>query len=388
MSLSRKPPMIVATHPPGPAAAGLLLLAAASVAPLFLEQPPVQALSPPPQAAARVASKLVVLSVLLGVVALRAWLDRRSNDSAMVTLAIAALAAALTAVHWYLIDRDPARSAWQQQLYRDILNHEAVAPHVYRPLPYGFTRTLERLTGDERFSAVLYRWFFTYWFLWCYYRFARLFAAPGRALAMLVVLIPLYPMSIAFYWGQLTDPVSHTLFALALIYAIEDRYWLLALTLGLGVVAKETIALMVPAYWACYCKQGWSAVGKAIGLGAVCLGAFLAIRLPLGWQPGFGTINGTTGLMIGTNLGIGEPLYESRLPRYQNYLQPVLFVGLFLPFIAWRWRDIDGRLKALFLTLVPLLLLSNLCFGWMYESRNYVPLLPLLTTMAFFGARR
>jgi hypothetical protein len=36
----------------------------------------------------------------------------------------------------------------------------------------------------------------------------------------------------------------------------------------------------------------------------------------------------------------------------------------------------------LFLTLVPLVLASNLCFGWMYESRNYLPLVPLLATMA------
>lgn len=91
--------------------------------------------------------------------------------------------------------------------------------------------------------------------------------------------------------------------------------------------------------------------------------------------------------MIGTNLGFGEPLYESQAPGYQNYLQPLLFAGIFLPFIALRWRAIDARLKAIFLTLVPLLLASNLCFGWMYESRNYLPLLPLLTTMAFWQRR-
>jgi hypothetical protein len=36
----------------------------------------------------------------------------------------------------------------------------------------------------------------------------------------------------------------------------------------------------------------------------------------------------------------------------------------------------------MFLVLMPLLLASNLCFGWLYESRNYVPLLPLLTALA------
>jgi hypothetical protein len=49
---------------------------------------------------------------------------------------------------------------------------------------------------------------------------------------------------------------------------------------------------------------------------------------------------------------------------------------------VWGWRRIDRRLQAICCTLVPLLLLSNLCFGWLYESRNYMPLIPLLATMA------
>src|SRR5439155_13195230 len=136
---------------------------------------------------------------------------------------------------------------------------------------------------------------------------------------------------IAYYQGQLTDPLGHTLFVLAMIYTVQDRFLLLALTVALGVLAKETIMLMVPAYWACSWRRGWTAVGKSVTLGLVCLVAFLSARLPLGWRPGYGDINGTAGLMIGTNLGIGEPLYHGAAPAYQNYLQPFLFVGLFIP---------------------------------------------------------
>ena len=39
-------------------------------------------------------------------------------------------------------------------------------------------------------------------------------------------------------------------------------------------------------------------------------------------------------------------------------------------------------MRALFLVVTPLLLLSNVCFGWLYELRNYIPLVPLLATMA------
>jgi hypothetical protein len=86
--------------------------------------------------------------------------------------------------------------------------------------------------------------------------------------------------------------------------------------------------------------------------------------------------------MAGTNLGIGEPIAYSTVPFRENYLQPALFVGSFLPLIALRWRRLDHRLKGLCLTVVPLVLLSSLCYSWLYESRNYVPLLPLLATMA------
>jgi hypothetical protein len=117
----------------------------------------------------------------------------------------------------------------------------------------------------------------------------------------------------------------------------------------------------------------------------VCVAAYLAARLPLGWSLGYGSINGTERLMIGDNLGIGEPLYQPAAPIIFNYLHPLLFVGSFLPLIAWHWRRIDVRLRALYLVLTPLLLFSNLCFGWMYESRNYVPLLPLQAIMVLQG---
>ena len=61
---------------------------------------------------------------------------------------------------------------------------------------------------------------------------------------------------------------------------------------------------------------------------------------------------------------------------------PLLFVAPFVPLIAWNWRATDVRLRRMAVTLTPLVLVCNLCFGWLYESRNYVPLLPLLTTMA------
>jgi hypothetical protein len=127
---------------------------------------------------------------------------------------------------------------------------------------------------------------------------------------------------------------------------------------------------------------------KTSVLTMACVAAFLGTRLPLGWQPGNSDLNGLNGLMIGTNLGFGKPVAKTPVPLYQNYLHPFWFVGPFVPFIAWHWQFLDRRLRVMLLTLTPTLLLSNLCFSWMYESRNYMPLVPLHATAALAFPRR
>src|SRR5262249_21253888 len=152
--------------------------------------------------------------------------------------------------------------------------------------------------------------------------------------------------SIWYYAGQPTDPVSHFLFTLSLIYLVGDCWALLAVSLALGVVAKETIVLLVPAYLACYWRRGLPALVKVSLLGAACVAAFLATRLPWGWRPGQQSINGTEELMIASNLGLPGARYGPAAPLALCYLQPALFVVPFLPTIVLRRREIDPRLKA------------------------------------------
>jgi hypothetical protein len=367
---------------------GLLLVAALSLPPLLFEHPEVKPVEPYQSAVAAWGSKALVLAAMLGTIAFAAWAIRDDDPWALrLVLPLALMAGLMTAWHWYWRDRVAFIADWQREMYFDILNRQRDAPHQFRALPYGFARSLEHVTGDWAFSCAAYRWFFTYWFVWGCYRFARLWLPAALSLVTLLPVGLLYPLSIWYYLGQLTDPLSHALFVFALICTVRDRTALLAASLALGVLAKETVVLMVPAYWACYWRGGWRPLLKAAALGAACLAAFLAARLPYGWYPGYEKINGTEQLMILDNLGIGERHYTAAAPLFQNYLQPALFVLPFVPFIAWGWRRLDGRLKALCLTLTPLLLLSNLCFGWMYESRNYMPLLPLLGTAALLASR-
>jgi hypothetical protein len=376
-----------------PAALGMTLLALAALPPLFLQEGPADFFSPFSTQSLTWALRALVVLALVGTLAYRAFLDRADDPAAgRNMLLFAALAAGMTLVHWAEVDRDPVRAEWQARYYLGILDHSADAPHRYRPLPYGFTRLVEWLTRDWGLACVLYRWFFMTWFVWAAHRLARLVLPPGPALLTLLPLGLLYPLSVLRYFGQLTDPLSHFLLVLGLIYALEDRPWALAGALALGMLAKETAVLLVPTYFAVVLvpreREGMVArLPRALlvscALGLVATAAFLAARLPLGWRPGFGALNGTTGLMVGTNLGLtDEPVAVTGVPLIEHYLHPILFVGLFLPPIVLGWRRIPPRVRAACAVLVPLLLVCNLCFGWLYESRNYLPAVPLLATAA------
>ena len=57
------------------------------------------------------------------------------------------------------------------------------------------------------------------------------------------MVLPLYyPLSVQYYLGQLTDPVSHALFVLALICVVQDRWITLAAALAFQAVAADSTA--------------------------------------------------------------------------------------------------------------------------------------------------
>jgi hypothetical protein len=334
---------------------------------------------------------VAVALALVAIVGLRVVLDSLQNTprEGIVTLGLAGLALFFGIVHYLLVDRNPIPHAWQRDLYLGLLNHTSSPPHQFRPLPYGFARLLEHLTHHLEFACFATRVFFSFWFLWASYRLARRYLPIGRSLLVIGLVAALYPLSVARYLGQLTDPLSHFLFVLGILAILEDRPVTLAAALFLGVLAKETAVLLVPAYLVCRCEQGLRAVAVTLALGLVALVAFLGTRMPLGWRPGAESLNGA-GLMIGTNLGLGTPIAWSGVSLAENLLHPVLFLAPFLLVLLWRWRSLDTILCRASLVLTPLVLASNLAFGWLYESRNYLPLVPLLATTVLVsgGGRR
>jgi hypothetical protein len=387
---------------PGLAIAGLSLIAIIGLAPLALSHwtAPLTWVAHYHEGWQDWLAKAIVIAAMTTCLLVRVRADLPIDHHVARTMTLLAIvAAAMTIYHWITVDTavkkgpNPASqsgyvearlSDWQRDLYLDVLNgrKEFAIPHVFRPLPYGFVRSLEVVTGDWWFSCLAYRWFFTTWFLWASFDFVRLLANRHAARLAVAVLFLLYPLSVRYYQGQLTDPLSHSLFVLGLTYLVENRLLLLAGTLILGILAKETAVLVVPAYLAYHWRDGWKSLAATVGLAAASVAAFLGPRLGVGWRLDFGSINGA-GLMIKSNLGMSDGIRLHADMILANYLPLLLFLGVFLPFIAWHWRNTDGRLRALFLVLVPLLFASNLCFGWLYESRNYMPAIPLLVALAW-----
>jgi hypothetical protein len=372
------------------------LVAAVSLAPLLLEPLPVTFVAPWHDPAAAWASKLLVLLLMvLALVARAVFAAPRERGAVAVVVGLALVAAILAFCHEILVDAKhywPLRSPqdyfnWhiQRTLYLSILNCGLGGldiPHAFRPLPYGFTRALELVTGDWLFACRAYRWFFTFWFLDGYYRFVRLFHPRPQALLALSAYVVLYPVSIYGYSGQLTDPMSHVSFAFAYLYVVQNRWALLAGVLALGTLAKETVVAVIPAYAAAYWRGGRRTLAVTSLLTLAFAAAYLGARLPYGWRPGNRWMNGVGDLMFWSNLGFYNAQGLTSISPATGAWHLFFFVIVFLPFVALHWRRTDHRLKSLFLVVTPLILGSSVCYSWLYESRNLVPLLPLLTTMA------
>src|SRR5207245_2514930 len=120
---------------------GLALTAAVAVPPIFLEPLPVTLRGPWPEPLLAWGARGPVILGMGAAVAACAWGRRRSEPwTVALILGLAAAAGLMTACHYVRVDV-PNRD-WQLDLYLKILNHEHLPPHHFRPLPYGFVRSL------------------------------------------------------------------------------------------------------------------------------------------------------------------------------------------------------------------------------------------------------
>lgn len=304
-------------------------------------------------------------------IAMAVYLRRRSIDAPpAVILFLLLLAVWMTDLHYSNVDlqqyTDEFRDnvALQQDLHDRVvaLSPDSV-PHCYRFLPNAIVVWLQCLTGGYLAAALIFRLTVNLLLvaaIWC---FARIFTGtPGSIVAILLWAVA-YPISIRFYAGQLTDPLSHLTFVMCFILAERRNYLGTALVVFAGLLVKETILIM-PLWFVIRHYRDRSAWIRMALLFAAATGSGLALRTYIAGGFDYDRISGVGPAWIEVNLA--DVWYWSR--------QLLGTVGILVPLTACGWNRSPQSLKHLVVFLFPVLFVSSAVFSWLRESRNFMPM--------------
>jgi hypothetical protein len=281
-------------------------------------------------------------------------------------------------MHHYFVDQGNMWPAsfhinnlkWQQDTHIQVVNlNPAWAPHSYRFLPNGIVLCMQLWHVNYEAARDIYRWIFGLALFYALYRFARLYTDYLGAILTLLLAAVVYPMSFEAYSGQLTDPLSHLSFVLAFIFLeTGDFEWLLS-TLLIGSVAKETVLAMA-GYYVLFCRRERRYVPKALTLCLASLIAYFGVR--------FFVLRGTMNYYQISAVG-PRHVVDNLLSNWRMSTDILLAYVIFL---VLAWKETPAALRHLALYLVPVLLISNLFFGWLQETRNYMPAVFVLAVIA------
>ena len=262
--------------------------------------------------------------------------------------------------------------AWQLDLQRLVMQlSPAVAPHSYRFLPNSIVRWMELSRVSYESARDIYRLIVGLLLYYAIYRYARLFTSYGGAILALLLIGVAYPISFEYYFGQLTDPLSHLSFVLALIFLETEDFALLLTTLLVGSLAKETVLAMA-GYYVLFCRKERKYIVKAATLCISSVIIYLGVRVfVLHGAIHYQQVSGVTPEHIWINW------HGSRwLPIF------CLTVGGLAPFLIAGWKQTPTSLKQQAFFLLPVLFLSSLLFSWLDEIRNFMPLVFVLAVIA------
>ena len=157
--------------------------------------------------------------------------------------------------HSHFVDHGPSyfgfisNVQWQIDTHNSVIQmNPAAVPHSYRFLPNAFVRWLQIWHLQFEPSRDLYRMLFGFLLFYAIYRYARLFTSfPGAVLALVLPAI-IFPITFENYAGQLTDPMAHLAFVLALYFLATGKFPFFLTTLLVGSLAKETVLAMAGYY--------------------------------------------------------------------------------------------------------------------------------------------
>jgi hypothetical protein len=261
---------------------------------------------------------------------------------------------------------------WQADLENRVINlNPENLPHSYRFLPNAFVRWLQlgRLDFDQ--AQDIYRLLFNFLLFYALYRYARLYTTYLGAIIALLLVAAICPVSFEMYAGQLTDPMSHLSFVLALILLEKGDFALFLSALLIGSLAKETV-LALGGYYVLFCRKDKNYWPKALILSFSTLIAYFGVRLfVLKGTMGYKQVSGVRADHIWTNLAD---------TRWITVF--LLTAAALVPIAAMGWRNAPQVLKRQSIYLLVVLFISSLVFSWLVESRNFMPLVFVLAVIA------
>jgi hypothetical protein len=316
--------------------------------------------------------------------ALLYWLYRtesRRLDPArnlILVILIALLSCFTNQVHHAFVDQGNMWPAsfhmnnlqWQERLQLAVARGELVAPHVYRFLPNGIVLWMQLLRVHFEVARDIYRSIAGLLLFYAIYRFARCYTDYLGAILALLLAAAVYPMSFEGYSGQLTDPLSHLSFVLAFVFLATGDFEYLLSTLVIGSLAKETVLAMT-GFYILFCRRDRHYQLKAATLCAATAIAYYGVRALI-----------LRGNMHYTQISGVAPQHVLDNFRSPDWPMAILILLAYLVFLAIGWSETPGMLKRLALYLIPVLLISNVFFGWLRETRNYMPAVFVLAVIA------
>lgn len=235
--------------------------------------------------------------------------------------------------------------------------------HNVRFLPNSLVHGLQLVTGDFVVARTLYRLTFGFLLLLSIYSLGRAWFSHATALLGLLLYLLIYPVSIRYYSGQVTDPMSHLSFVLGMLCVARRRDADLALVVLVGALAKESIVALAGLHALMRLRERRGVLPAAAVLAAGLVVVWSVRRIVYG-----GAVTTTT------LSGVGPEHVWTNLSTWRLWGPQLLFtVGVFLPFLALAWRRAPRDLRDLALGLSVIIPLSSLRFSWLYEARNYVP---------------
>jgi hypothetical protein len=335
---------------------------------------------------------MTVLLFSLSPMACWAAMARSADDARTRALVIAVSLFATgfcEVMHHHIVDLgryDNAFSdnmAWQLHLHQAVLRLDRLGatPHSYRFLPDCIVAFFQWLCGSFNVARVAYRFLANSLLFVVIYRYGRLYLTPVFAAAAILVVAFLYPVTILRYAGQFTDPASHLSFA-ACLYClaagIESGF---QSSLFIGVLAKESVAVMA----ICRAFYGKNRLKSALAA-ALYLVAAIAIVLAIRFYVNRGPIALAYTSISGTG---ANQLLNNLIAWREWWAMYAVTLGALVPGAIAGWKHMDKAFRATCIVIAVATLGANLAVSLFWEERNIVPLfIPLAVINLKYLAER